>query len=63
MKSSNTCTPLININRHQITSNVTLLNKYKSKLMRNAIVFINVVIKYSLKDPEIDSFYRIHIKS
>ena len=54
---------LININRHHIKSKVTLLNNYKLKLIRNAIVFIKVVIKYNLKDPEIDSFYRIHIKS
>ena len=34
MKSSNACTPLININRHYVTSNVTLLNKYnKLKLL------------------------------
>ena len=62
MKSCNTCKPLININRHYITSEVTQI-RVKLKLIRNVIAFNKVVIKYNLKDPENDSFYRIHIKS
>ena len=32
MECSNTCTPLFRINRHYITSNITLLNKHMLKL-------------------------------
>ena len=32
MKCSNTCMPLFSINRHYITSNITLLNKHMLKL-------------------------------
>ena len=38
MKSSNTCTPLSNINRHYITEKVTLLNKYKLKLSLEMLI-------------------------
>ena len=32
-------------------------------VIRNVIVFIKLAIKYNLKDPEIDSFNRINIKT
>ena len=48
MKGPNTCTPLFSINRHYITSNKALLNKYTLKLTNRSIVFIQIVTKYDL---------------
>ena len=46
MKYFNTCTPLFRINRHYITSNITLLNKHILKLaLKKAL--LNCIIKFN----------------
>ena len=57
MKGPNTCTPLFSINRHYITSNKALLNKYKLKFANRSIVFIEIVTKYDLNGFKIDSCF------
>ena len=61
MKGPNTCTPLFSINRHYITSNKALLNKYTLKLTNRSIVFKQIVTKYDLNGFKIYSCFIIKI--